>query len=146
MNNNRVYAVEEVCDTTPPFADRELRAEPAGFLFSSFVSAVTKDGETQKIDSKDGDNAATFFQNFKYWNQETGFLSTNNLDNSHFKEIVNMGVAAVPFIVEEMKKGPTPLVHALDMIFPDVVKYEGFVSLKDACEQWISILQETDNL
>ena len=122
-------------------AEREHKGSPAVFLFSSSMSAVMNDGISKKIDSNEIDKAATFFQNFKYWNQETGFLSTNNFDNSYFMEIVNMGVEAVPFIVEELKKGPTPLVHALDKIFPDVIKYDGFVSLKDACNKWLSILQ-----
>ena len=52
-----------------------------------------------------------------------------------------MGTEAVPYIIEEMKKGPTPLVHALDLIFPGVVEYDGYVSLKDACDTWLSILQ-----
>lgn len=125
--------------------EREYKGSPAIFLFSSSVSAVTKDGVSQKIDSNGIDNAATFSQNLKYWNKETCFISTNNFDNSYFLEIVNMGVEAVPFIIEELKKGPTPLVHALDKIFPNVVKYEGFVSLKDACDKWLSILQQTVN-
>ena len=122
-------------------AERELKASPSVFLFSSSVSATTKDGNSERINLDEIDKSATFLQNFRYWNQETGFLSTNNLDNAYFKQIVDMGVDAVPFIIEELKKGPTPLVHALDMIFPNIIKYEGFVSLKDACDKWLSILQ-----
>lgn len=122
-------------------AERELKGAPSAFLFSSSISAINEEGTSTKIDLDEIDNYATFLQNFKYWNQETGFLSTNNLDNAYFKQIVDMGVAAVPYILKELQKGPTPLVHALDMIFPDVVKYEGFVSLKDACDKWLSILQ-----
>ncbi len=121
--------------------EREHKGSPAVFLFSSSVSAITKDGLSQKIDSKEIDKAATFIQNLKYWNQETCFISANNVDNSYFMEIVNMGSDAVPFIVEELKKGPTPVVYALDKIFPNVVRYEGFVSLKEACDKWLSILQ-----
>lgn len=127
--------------TAVSFAQRELKASPAVFLFDSSVSAMIRDGNIQKIDSDGSDKAATFSQNLKYWNKETCFLSTNNFDNSYFKEIVNMGSDAVPFIVEELEKGPSPLVHALDMIFPNVVKYEGFVSLKEACDTWLSILK-----
>lgn len=139
---NKIDYIEEIDEKDSlSLAERELKGSPAVFLFSSSVSAVTKDGDTKKIDSTDIDNAATFSQNFKYWNQETEFLSTNNLDNSYFKEIVNMGVDAVPFIVKELEKGETPLVHALDLIFPDTVKYDGFVSLKEACDIWLSILR-----
>lgn len=139
---NRVDYIEEIDGVNSlSLAERELKGAPSVFLFSSSVSAINEDGNSTKINLDEIDKSATFLQNFKYWNQETGFLSTNNLDNAYFKQIVDMGVDAVPFILKELRKGPTPLVHALDMIFPDVVKYEGFVSLKDACDKWLSILQ-----
>lgn len=141
MNNNIDFIEEYDVASPMSFAERELKGSREVFQFTSSVSGVTKDGDTHSINTKEIDNAANFIQNLKYWNQETEFLSTNNLDNSYFKEIVNMGIDAVPYIVEELKKGPTQLVHALDLIFPDVVKYEGFVSLKDACDKWLSILQ-----
>lgn len=139
---NSVDYIEEIDGmNSMSLAERELKASPSVFLFSSSVSATTKDGNSERINLDEIDKSATFLQNFRYWNQETGFLSTNNLDNAYFKQIVDMGVDAVPFIIEELKKGPTPLVHALDMIFPNIIKYEGFVSLKDACDKWLSILQ-----
>lgn len=138
---NDKYMDKTVEKENVPLSERELKGGEPVFFFSSSVSAIVKDGSSHKMDSNEIDKAAIFLQNFKYWNQETEIQSINNLENPHFKEIVNMGVEAVPFIVEELKKGPTPLVSALDMIFPDVVKYEGFVSLKEACDKWISILQ-----
>lgn len=125
------------------FSERELKAkgEPA-FAFSSSISLVDNDGNAQKIDMHKTEQNAIFAQNFKYWNQETAFLSTNNVDNPYFQGIVNMGVDAVPFILDELKKGPTTLVYALDKIFPGVMKYEGFVSLNDACKKWIEILKQ----
>lgn len=124
-------------------SERELKAkgEPA-FAFFSSISLVDDNGNAQNIDMHETDRNAIFVQNFKYWNQETAFLSTNNVDNSYFQSIVNMGVDAVPFILDELKKGPTPLVHALDKIFPGVMKYEGYVSLNDACQRWIEILKQ----
>lgn len=139
---NSVDYIEEIDGmNSMSLAEREFKASPSVFLFSSSVSATTKDGNSERINLDEIDKSATFLQNFRYWNQETVFLSTNNLDNAYFKQIVDMGVDAVPFIIEELKKGPTPLVHALDMIFPNIIKYEGFVSLKDACDKWLSILQ-----
>jgi hypothetical protein len=139
---NNVDYIEEIDGRdSMSLAERELKGAPSVFMFSSSVSAINSDGVTTKIDWDETDKSATFTQNFKYWNKETGLLSTNNLDNAYFRQIVDMGVDAVPYIVKELKKGPTPLVHALDMIFPNVVEYNGFVSLKDACDKWISILQ-----
>ena len=70
--------------------------------------------------------------------------SSSNFDNAYFKEIVNMGKKAVPFIYEELKKGPTDLVYALDAIFDYPIKYEGFVPLEKSCEIWLSILRKIE--
>ncbi len=126
------------------FTERELKGSDSVFVFSSSITSISRTGESNSIDTGEIEKSANFFQNLKYWNQETKFLSTNNLENSHFKEIVNMGIDAVPFIVEELKKGPSQLVRALDLIFPGVMKYNGFVSLKEACDKWLSILLSTD--
>lgn len=137
MKNNITQEVNVLL----PFAERELKDGKPSFAFSSSISLVDDNGKTQEINMEGTDKHANFVQNYKYWNQETAFLSTNNIDNSYFQSIVNMGVDAVPYILEELKKGPNPLVHALDRIFPGVMKYEGFVSLKDACERWIAVLE-----
>lgn len=115
--------------TSASFADRELD-RGSGFHFSISVTPVTNDGTAHQVNNAGSDKAVTFFQNLKYWNKETRLMSVNNLDNTYFQAIVAMGVDAVPYILEELEKGPTQLVHALDLIFPGVVKYEGFVSLK----------------
>jgi hypothetical protein len=95
----------------------------------------------EPIGMNEANNTAIFTQNCKFWNQETKFLSVNKFDNPYFKGIVEMGEDAVPFILEELEKGPTPLVHALDLIFPGVVTYDGLVNLKDACDKWVSIMK-----
>ena len=122
-------------------SERELKNGNTFFSFSSLLSSVNDEGERETVDMEETNKEVTFHQNYKYWNMETRFLSTNNLNNSYFRGIVSMGVDAVPFILREIEKEPSPLVHALDLIFPGVVKYDGFVSLKEACDKWISILR-----
>lgn len=124
------------------FAARELKGSPAVFGFSSSISTENENGKSARIDSAAADNAANFFQNYRYWTRYTQTQSTNNFENSYFKAIVNMGSDAVPFICEELKKGPSHLVHALDLIFPGVVTYNGFVSLEKATDTWLSILKK----
>ena len=128
-------------NTITLFADREMKGGPASFAFSSSVTGISDNGETCVIDTAESDCMAMFAQNYRYWNKETQFSSANNIDNAYFQSIIDMGVNAVPYIVEELEKGPSPLVYALDMIFPGVMKYEGFVSLKEACDKWLSILR-----
>ena len=135
--------IEEQKDVreTLSLSKRELKNGNVAFQFSLSLSVVNEEGESKSFDTKQVDNAVTFYQNYKYWEQETKMLSVNNLDNSYFRGIVDMGVDAVPYILDELKKGPSQLVNALDLIFPGVMQYEGFVSLKDACDKWLSILK-----
>ena len=127
--------------STKKIDDRELKSqdEPT-FSFSLQASVIGANGITP-IDTKRLDDEVLFSQNYKYWNEQVSCLSVNNFENSYFERIVEMGKDAVPFILEEMKKGPTPLVFALDKIFPDTIEYDGFVSLEEACSTWVSILE-----
>ena len=127
--------------STKRMDDRELKShgEPT-FSFSLQAQVIGANGITP-IDTKQLDNEVLFCQNYKYWNEQVSCLSVNNFENSYFERIVEMGKDAVPFILSEMKKEPTPLVYALDRIFPDTIEYQGFVSLEEACSTWISILE-----
>ena len=78
--------------------------------------------------------------NYEYWNRDSNFMSSNNFDNAAFKKIVGMGEDAVPGILEIIKDHPDPIVHALDLIYPDYMSYDGYVSLEDVCKTWIITL------
>lgn len=78
--------------------------------------------------------------NYEYWNRDSNFMSSNNFDNAAFMKIVGMGEDAVPGILEIIKDHPDPIVHALDLIYPDYMSYEGYVSLEDVCNTWIITL------
>ena len=99
------------------------------------------------IGSREQRNRRKFESSLEKWNKETNNLSCNVYDNSNFKKIVGMGKDAVPLIykvlLEEKKKNrATPLVYALDKIYPGVMTYNGFVTLKAACDQWTKTLEE----
>ena len=79
-------------------------------------------------------------QNYEYWNRSSNFMSSNNYDNADFERIVAMGEDAVPGILEIIKDHPDPIVYALDLIYPDYMSYEGYVSLEDVCNTWIITL------
>lgn len=98
------------------------------------------------IDMSGSSDASTFISNYESFKTANALSSVSNVDNVYFREIVKMGRRAVPFIYEEMKKGPTDLVYALDEIFGYPIKYNGFMPLKQSCELWISILKRTENV
>ena len=78
--------------------------------------------------------------NYDYWNRESNLCSSNNFDNANFRQIVEMGEDAVPGILEIIQDHPDPIVHALDLIYPEYMTYNGYVSLEDVCRTWIITL------
>lgn len=78
--------------------------------------------------------------NYEYWNRFSNLMSSNNYNNADFERIVAMGEDAVPGILEIIQDHPDPIVHALDLIYPDYMSYKGYVSLEDVCKTWIITL------
>lgn len=99
---------------------------------------------TEGIDLNSASDYSTFKSNLECWNADNFLSPISNLDNCYYREIVNMGMRAVPFIYEELKKGPTDLVYALDEIFDNHITDGGFMPLQQSCDLWISILQQIE--
>lgn len=85
------------------------------------------------------------YEEYNKWKEETMFLSTGIFDNQHYKNIVNMGVEAVPFIKEILDKEDDWIVGALDEIYPNLITYEGYNSLSDVCQMWRVVLNLMEN-
>ena len=112
-----------------------------GFSFLSVSATMSNDGKTRELKVGHEVEQMTFNTNFKYWREETKLRSVNNFENANFDSIVEMGPDAVPFIREILEKGPSPIVHALDLIFPGVVKYNGYTTIEEACNIWLPLIQ-----
>lgn len=113
------------------------------FCLMSIETSISSESKSSHIDMHESESLNNFQLNNQMWNYEKRFDSFNNYDSGYFDEIVKMGKDAVPYILSEIEKKPSPIVHALDLIFPGKVKYNGFVPLKVACEVCISILRKT---
>lgn len=122
--------------------ERELKgSETPSFDFELDVTAANG---TKNIDTANVENRTVFMQNLRYWNDETRFLPTNNFNSAYYRNIVDMGLDAVPYILEVIRRRPSFIVRALDEIMPGVVVYDdGYVPVDKACELWISILTTT---
>lgn len=108
---------------------------------SAMRSEAGKDAE--ELDMNSSSAFSTFKNNLESLNALNMLSASNNVDNIYFQQIVKMGKEAVPYIYEELKKGPTDLVYALDEIFGRPIKYNGFVPLEQSCKIWLSILSKT---
>ena len=100
------------------------------------------DGDIEKIDTTESSVRCEVGMDIKQWIQQTESLSSNNFNNKYFESIVAKGEEVVPYIYEKLKEGPTHLVHALELIYPEEIKYKGFISLKQARKIWLKILQK----
>lgn len=121
-----------------------LFSERKSYCFMTMSASIASGDKNSIFDMKESENFNNFSLNNKLWNTEKQFDSFNNFDSGYFDEIVKMGTDAVPYILEELKRGPSQIVHALDLIYPGKVQYEGFVPLKTACDTWISILSKSE--
>jgi hypothetical protein len=84
------------------------------------------------------------FQDELYlWKCDTAFSATQDFENVHFKAIVDMGDKCIPWIHEIIDIHPDPIVHALDVMFPGLMTYEGCVPLNEVCEAWSALLKLT---
>lgn len=108
----------------------------------SLRASVVYGDDVEKVELKATMAECGFDMNLKYWERETATMSVNNFDNSYFDSIVKMGEDAVPFIYRKLQEGPTQLVHALELIYPQKVNYKGFVTLNQARRIWLKILKK----
>lgn len=121
----------------------ELFEKETGFEFLSFEPTISNSGKVTILKTEKEEEKIKFEMNLRIWNYQTSLMANNRFDNDYFNEIVNMKEAAVPYILKELQKGPTPLVHALSIIYPDMVKCEGYVPLDALCCLWEDILTKT---
>ncbi len=115
--------------------------QPEGFSFAIGITG----GEQNLIVSSRDNNVSMVKTNYQFWNAMANIKSSNNYDDGYFMQIVNMKEDAVPGILEIIRDHPDPIVHALDLIFPDMVQYDGNVSLEDVCKLWTITLLTLGN-
>lgn len=96
-----------------------------------------------KIATEYNNGRGKFQDELYLWECETAFSATKDFENAHFKAIVDMGDKCIPWIHEIIDKHPDPIVHALDVMFPGVMTYEGCVPLNEVCEAWSALLKLT---
>lgn len=119
----------------------ELFEGKTGFQFLSFEPTISNSGKITTLKASKEEEKLKFEMNLYIWNYQTSLLANNQFENDYFEEIVKMKEAAVPYILKELQKGPTPLVHALSLIYPDTVKCVGYVPLDALCSLWEDILK-----
>ncbi len=79
----------------------------------------------------------------KKWLNKTKLLSSPNkiVQDADFKEIVSLGVSAVPFIMEEISERPSYLVWALNLIFGMKISNNPDLTITEASKMWLKYLK-----
>lgn len=85
------------------------------------------------------DLSEKFEVEYNKWRDETSFYSRTDLmfNNEHFKNMVKMGKEITPFVINKIKEQPNFIVHILDLFYPDLMIYEGYVPIEDVCKIWV---------
>lgn len=76
------------------------------------------------------------------WKERTMFVSSARqiVTDKGFQEIVQMGEKAVPFIIQEIKKTPSSLVWALNIIYQKKISSLPQITITEACKLWVKKL------
>ena len=82
---------------------------------------------------------ARFNALYESWRERTLFMSSASdiISDPSFQEIVEMGMAAVPYIIDVIDKDPSTLVWALNKIFGGKISNRQDVTVKEACRLWV---------
>lgn len=78
------------------------------------------------------------------WKRNTVLMSSPNdiVNDENFREIVKMGRAAVPSIIEELSAEPSPLVWALNFIYGRKISTNPNTTISQACKLWVKELSK----
>ena len=117
--------------------------DPPGVDVSTFlVSRTVGYARSEKMDASKMQTSVRFYTNYSSWNNITNMSAYNNIENEYFENIIKMGEEAVPFILEELEKGPTMLVYALARIRPNTIEPQSYIPLPVLCELWLQYLRQ----
>jgi len=85
---------------------------------------------------------AQFDQRIKAWKRNTRLMSFAEqiINERNFKEIVAMGEDVVPFVLEEIKREPSPLVWSLNIIYNKTISQKQNITIEQACKLWVKKL------
>lgn len=117
--------------------------------YSDITAVITNPKASQYIKEVDNQNAINFIAKRKFydyynsWKNKTLFFSsvTSIIEQEDFKAIVAMGPKIVPFILDELKKEPSNIVWALNMIYKKKITDKPNVTIGEACKLWIKALK-----
>lgn len=77
------------------------------------------------------------------WRNNTRYSSSVSdiIGDPSFQSILDMGMAAVPYIVEMIEKEPSTLVWALNKIYGGKISNNPNTTVKEACKLWVKRLK-----
>jgi hypothetical protein len=112
------------------------------------IQLINKDSLTHLISAQDINygniiHRFRFYQSYEKWIKEVRFLSSPNqiVEDQNFKQIVEMGLSSVLFIMEEIEREPSYLVWALNHIYGFKISDNSLTTIPEACKAWLKYLK-----
>lgn len=105
--------------------------------------ALTHLKSAQDISYVDLIHKYRFYQSYEKWIKSVRFLSSPNqiIEDPNFRQIVDMGLFSVPFIIEEIEREPSYLVWALNQIYGFKISDNPLTTIPEACKAWLKYLK-----
>jgi len=113
---------------------------PTWSVTSSFLRPdVVKRIERKRLNRTQEINSA-FCEHAKLWKKEVAYISSSTIrhKNEHYQAIIKLGEAVIPFILRELKKGPSDWFFALYKITgEDPVSKEDMGNFRKMSDHWL---------
>ena len=121
-----------------------------GAIDRSIVNTITSSPSTNRFMQQTNENIyseltlkAQFFNRVAAWKRNTKFMSFADqiVADENFKAIVAMGIIAVPYIIEEIEREPSPLVWSLNVILNKTISSNPNTTIEQACKLWVKSMR-----
>lgn len=140
-NDDHAIVSEPIAEYTTGSSDSIVLHVPKGHDADKLRSKVT--AYFNILLSADDDIETEFYGHLNKWQEETMMYSSPSMiiNNASFQKIIGMGKVGVPYILKEIKKRPSCLVWALNIIYNRRITANRHTTISEACELWIKDLE-----
>lgn len=122
------------------------------FLYNDIAENNIQMNDEKLLGHLDGgiqSNYSTMLTKIKFYNYYNDWIDAQLFNSSpneitkdeNFQSIVELGLIAVPFILEELENRPSYLVWALNNIYGFRISDDSFTTIPEAAKKWIKFLK-----
>lgn len=113
---------------------------------NDFVDSLGYDSEIVSAQHIDDNKEKIIKELIEQYRNETSHMSANRQSHQAFKQLLSFGKDVVPYVKKELESNHTDLICLLEVLYPDNIPYNGYVSKHQARKMWLSVFEIDTNI